>query len=284
MCHSAPLAPRVARSVAHSLREWSRCNFKHSRSEWTTEHNHSRSEWTTMCGPQCVNHDEGKRTMIDTGMPLRFFEPGEEYFVVERKDLPHWVQAGTLCFLTWRTWDSMPAEVLADWLARRNAWLSEHGVDPAAATWREHVRRLPLADQHAFHSQVSARWEACLDECHGDCPLRTPALGRVVADSLAHFDGDRYALTDFVVMPNHVHVLAAFPSADRMLEQVESWKHYTAVRINRALGRRGRFWQVDGFDHLVRRAQQYDYLRRYIQDNPRRAGLQPGEYIHHQVK
>jgi putative transposase len=65
-----------------------------------------------------------------------------------------------------------------------------------------------------------------------------------------------------------------------MLAQCESWKHFTATRINRVLGRKGRFWQQDGFDHLVRSVEQFDYLRRYVAENPSRAGLGPGEYLH----
>jgi type I restriction enzyme R subunit len=97
---------------------------------------------------------------------------------------------------------------------------------------------------------------------------------------LQHFDGDRYGLTDFTVMPNHVHMVVAFPDEESMLAQCDSWKRFTATRINRLLGRKGRFWQLDDFDHLVRSLEQFDYLRRYIADNPKRAALNPAEYIH----
>ncbi len=111
--------------------------------------------------------------------------------------------------------------------------------------------------------------------------MRSPVLAQIVAASLRHFDGDRYELTDFVVMPNHVHVLAAFLDEKAMLEQCESWKHYTATQINRHLGRKGRFWQQDGFDHLVRTAGQFDYLRLYIAENPNKAKLREGEFVHY---
>jgi type I restriction enzyme R subunit len=101
-----------------------------------------------------------------------------------------------------------------------------------------------------------------------------------VADSLLHFDGDRYDLTDFVIMPNHVHLLAAFPDEQAMLEQCDSWKQYTATKLNRALGRKGQFWQADGFDHLVRSLDQFARLRRYVANNPHQAKLSPTEYVH----
>jgi len=210
---------------------------------------------------------------------FRFFDPKEDRLVVERR-LPHWTQPGTVTFITWRTWDSLPQEVLQVWLAERDAWLSRHGVDPEAEGWRVQLARLPLEAQCEFHNILSARWETSLDECHGTCVLRRADLSRILADSLRHFDGDRYCLTDFVVMPNHVHILVVFPDAEQMLKQCESWKHFTAVRINRELGRQGRFWQVDDFDHLVRSPEQFEYLRDYIAENPVRALLKPGEFVH----
>ena len=63
-----------------------------------------------------------------------------------------------------------------------------------------------------------------------------------------------------------------------MLEQCDSWKHFTATKINRLLRRKGRFWQQDGFDHLVRNPEQCDFLRAYFTNNPVKASLKPGEY------
>ena len=95
-----------------------------------------------------------------------------------------------------------------------------------------------------------------------------------------HFDGDRYRMGDFVVMPNHVHLLAAFPNPDSMASQFDSWTHYTAFRIHRAIGGKGRFWQQEPFDHLVRSIEQYEFLRQYIAENPIKAKLDVGEYYY----
>jgi REP-associated tyrosine transposase len=219
--------------------------------------------------------------MADPSFPLRFFDPQAEYFVLERESLPHWAQSHTVCFITWRTIDSLPRKVVDAWIADRDARLRRLGIDSNDPNWKSQLARLTAAVQHEFHNTISARFEDDLDSCHGECVLRRPDLSKIVADSLRHFDEERYVLTDFVVMPNHVHVLAAFASAEAMLKQCESWKHYTAVRINRALGRRGRFWEVDGFDHLVRSPEQFEYFRRYIAENPQMACLKAGEYVHY---
>jgi type I restriction enzyme R subunit len=66
-----------------------------------------------------------------------------------------------------------------------------------------------------------------------------------------------------------------------MLAQCESWKHYTAAQINRQLSQKGRFWQQDAFDHLIRTEGQFEYLRRYIAGNPAKARLGIGEFLHY---
>ncbi len=63
--------------------------------------------------------------------PFRVFDPEEDVLVVERK-LPHWAQPGTIAFITFRTWDSMPAPVIQQWLSERSDWLRGHGIDAAA--------------------------------------------------------------------------------------------------------------------------------------------------------
>ena len=131
-----------------------------------------------------------------------------------------------------------------------------------------------------FDQRFRDRWELTLDDCHGECVLKRPELSRIVERSLQHFDGKNYDLSDYVVMPNHVHVLATFYDAASMLGQCESWKHFTAREINRELDRRGKFWQSDGFDHLVRSPEQFDALRRYIAENPIKARLRESEFRH----
>jgi hypothetical protein len=212
------------------------------------------------------------------GARVRVFDPRQDYAVVQRR-LPHWAQAGTLAFITWRSWDSIPTLVLEQWIAERDAWLRQHGIDPAG-NWQVELRKLPANLVLEFRLLVSDRWNEHLDACHGACVLRRAELADVVAGSLFHFDGQRYDLTDFVVMPNHVHVLVAFSDEEAMLTQCESWKRYTATKINRVLGRSGRFWQQDGFDHLVRSVEQFEHYREYIADNPRKSRLGDGEYVH----
>ncbi len=213
---------------------------------------------------------------------MQVFDPNQDYTVIERR-LPHWSQAGTITFITWRTWDSMPASIVKGWQAERDALLRQNGIDPRDGDWEQQLKRLGPKVARELRLVLSDRWNDHLAECHGSCVLRRPEMAKIVADSLARFDRDRYELTDYVVMPNYVHILSVFPNEDALLKQCESWKHFTARKINRMLGREGRFWQQDGFDHLVRSVEQFDYLRSYLVENPRRARLRTGEYFHYSI-
>ena len=209
---------------------------------------------------------------------LHFFDPRAEVSVFERR-LPHWMQAGVLCFITWRMNDSIPPDVLDRWRDERRQWLRLHGINPVDTNWRQRLQELSRESREEFFSHFSRRWHDELDSGHGECVLKSPILSKIVADSLLTFDGDRYDLTDFVVMPNHVHLLAAFRDEDSMLTQCENWKHFQAVQINRTTGSSGRFWQQDGFDHLVRSQSQFEHFRRYIADNPRKGRVSPANSV-----
>jgi putative transposase len=212
--------------------------------------------------------------------PVQMFDPEAPYTVIERR-LPHWSQAGALAFITWRTVDSIPTAVLQQWHTDRRHWLRAHGIDPEAEDWRRRLGDLDGSLRREFTRQFSERWHRSLDAGHGACALRDPEIAKIVGDSLRHFDGERYELTDYIIMPNHVHLLAAFVDEAGMLEQCDSWKHFTARQINLRLGSKGRYWQQDGFDHLVRSVEQFELFRRYIANNPSKAGLKPGEFLHY---
>jgi len=207
---------------------------------------------------------------------FQFFDRNQDLSIVYKK-LPHWSQTATMTFITWRTADSLPAVVLNEIKEQRDEMIRACGLDPSV-DWKRDLAARPADERGRLQSALFESWDKHLDAGAGKCLLARPELSRIVAGSLHHFDDVRYVLTDFVIMPNHVHLLAAFPGEDAMLKQCESWKRFTARQINAALGRSGGFWQVEQFDHLVRSAEQYERFRRYIAENPRKAGLTDGQF------
>jgi type I restriction enzyme R subunit len=213
------------------------------------------------------------------------FDPKAELFIHDRLR-PHWAQAGAIVFITARTKDSIPHDVLMQWEHEKKEWIDRLALQHdrpmlQRLNTKDAVAELSDHDRQEFLKHFNRKREMALDLCHGECWLRKPDLAKIVADSLLHFDGIRYRMGDFIVMPNHFHALAAFADPDSMEKQFDSWLHWTATQINRKINRRGHFWQQEPFDHLVRSIEQYEYLRQYIADNPKKAKLREGEYYYH---
>jgi type I restriction enzyme R subunit len=206
------------------------------------------------------------------------FDPNAE-LLIHHHLRPHWSQAGAVVFISFRTADSIPAEVVTRWEREKQDWLQRRGLATGQPSWLV-APTLSPQDQFEFQRTFNRCREEFLDTCQGACVLKRPELARIVGDSLLHFDGTQYKMGDFIVMPNHVHLLAVFPTEEAMFTQCDSWLHFTAVKINKALGTKGKFWQQEPFDHLVRSLEQYEYLRTYIADNPHKAHLLHGEYLY----
>jgi type I restriction enzyme R subunit len=145
--------------------------------------------------------------------------------------------------------------------------------------WKQLIQRLAPLVQWKLQCKLTDQFEIHLDACHGACLLRRRELAQIVAESLLKFSGDRYELTDFVVMPNHVHLLAAFPDEDQMIKQCSNWKRFTARKINAATAKRNEFWQQEAFDHLVRSPEHFEHYRKYIAENGSRANLPTTDYL-----
>ena len=169
--------------------------------------------------------------------------------------------------MTFRLADSVPQSKLAQWIRQRQAWLQQH-----PPPWSE---REILEYQLLFSEQID-HW---LDAGYGNCWLRFPHLRDFLVSAMQFFDGDRYWLGTFSVMPNHVHALVTPLGNWSVGRIIGSWKIHSGREINRAVGRSGRLWAVECFDHIVRNETQLERFRRYILENPVKASLPDGSYF-----
>ena len=94
----------------------------------------------------------------------------------------------------------------------------------------------------------------------------------MVEGALRFFHGQRYELSAWVVMPNHVHALFRVGTTP-MSRIIESWKKHTAQAAHRLLGRHGQFWATDYWDTFMRDAAHERQTIRYIEGNPAKAHL-----------
>jgi REP element-mobilizing transposase RayT len=165
-----------------------------------------------------------------------------------RGRLPHWEGDRAIYFVTFRLADSLPRA------SRLEAELQ-----------RSRTQK-PMASR-------SRRLEALLDNGAGACYLANPKIAVVVRSALMCFDGDRYRLFAWCLMPNHVHVVFQPAEGNALAEILHSWKSFTAQQANQLLGKRGPFWQREYHDHLIRNAEQFTRAVHYVAENPVRVGL-----------
>src|SRR5438552_6092084 len=115
---------------------------------------------------------------------LRHFDAGEEYSQ----------------FITFRLADSLPDHVV-------------RGFEQELCNRPETERK----------AQLHRLLEDYLDRGVGGCYLRQPEIAEVVEGAIVHFDGARYALHSWVVMPNHVHVLMTPAAGESLSDIMHSW-------------------------------------------------------------
>ena len=110
--------------------------------------------------------------------------------------------------------------------------------------------------------------EPALHAAEGPRPLADAAIAAMVESALKHFDGDRYELLAWSVMPNHVHVLLTPREGHELEKIIQSWKTHSATLANRMLGKSGTFWQEEYYDHIVRDGEDLKQQVKYILANP----------------
>jgi len=208
------------------------------------------------------------------------YDPGEETSTT-RRSLPHWQQQGCTYFITFRLADSIPKQKLLEWNESRLRWLKHRNLDPETP-YRELLASLSPPDKYLYYQSFWKSYHDLLDNCHGDCELRDPENAKIVAKAFHHFENDRYLLGNYVIMPNHVHLLVT-PLKNWELEKLtHSWKSFTAQAINKRMEQGGQLWQHESYDHIVRNDEQLERIRRYIRKNPDK--LRPSEYLYHEAK
>ena len=154
--------------------------------------------------------------------------------------LPHLDSAETIQFVTFRLADSLPRAV---------------------------------AEQLAELSDSLAETDRRLDGGLGACWLRDAKIGAMVEEALLHFDGERYRLLAWCVMPNHVHAVVEPGEQQGLGAIVQAWKSFSAKRANKLLNRSGPFWHKDYFDRFIRDEGHLQRTIEYVENNPVKAGL-----------
>lgn len=198
-----------------------------------------------------------------------YFSPNEE-FQRTVHNLPHYDQGRKYYFITWRTADSLPQSVLKNWQLKKQSWLLKN-----PKPWN-------TSKKSEYREHLMKHIDQWLDRGTGRCLLSGARCRKILVNSLEFYDGERYLLESFVIMPNHIHVLISLNEGEKLSKVVQSWKRYSAREINLLLGNEGRFWQPDYFDTVLRSQEHLWYVHQYIKNNPRH--LKKGHFTYWKKK
>lgn len=174
--------------------------------------------------------------------------------ILDGGDLPHWNLSGVFQFITFRLADSLPAVVRKEYREIRIKWMSEHPKPWDCHTFQE------------YKKLIGDKIDNWLEKGYGECVLKNKEVRKIVEDQLRKYDGIAYELADFVIMPNHVHILIC-PVIDIGII-MKGLKGVTAREINKLLGRQGKLWQRNYFDIMIRNYNDYYSTSDYIKQNP----------------
>ncbi len=162
--------------------------------------------------------------------------------------LPHFDAAQTYQMITYRLADSLPQHLLFK--------------------LKEKLEAGDIQEQE-YRSKI----EVWLDHGIGSCALCKPHIAELVIDAWMFFDKERYDLLNWVVMPNHVHVLIRQYEQFSLSRVIQSWKSFTANAANKSLRKVGVFWAQEYWDRFIRDEQHYINAFSYIDENPVKVGL-----------
>ena len=180
----------------------------------------------------------------------------------KRRNLPHWKVVGHPYFVTFRLKNTLPKEIVKEFKIEREKLKSSKADKNIISDYERKIFR---------------KIESILDNLNNDsCYLKNPEIADLVMNSFVFIEQKyKWKFPCIVVMPNHVHCLAANQNkATISLEKALGYlKSYTAKEANKIMKLTGSFWSPENFDHWCRTPEQEIKVREYIRNNPVKAGL-----------
>ena len=101
--------------------------------------------------------------------------------------------------------------------------------------------------------------------------FNTERWAELLINTLYHYRGSTYLLHEFVIMPDHIHVLMT--PLTSLEKAVQFIKGGFSFRAKKELGSNMEVWQKGFQDHRIRDAGDYAQHIRYIHENPVRKHL-----------
>ena len=181
----------------------------------------------------------------------------------KRRKLPHWMVVGRPYFVTFRLKNSLPSHIIADLKDRKDEFAK---MGPESL----------LEYQRYEFKKVESVLDAAGSASENDFLCRSE-IAELILYSFEFLE-QKYSwrFPAFVVMPNHVHCLAVYKnSGDKrsLTETLGFLKSFIGREGNQLLGRSGKMWSDENFDHWCRTPEKVESVIRYIVNNPVKAHL-----------
>jgi putative transposase len=197
-----------------------------------------------------------------------------------RRNLPHWRPPGAAFFITYRLAGTLPTEAISE-LRKEQECFQKMPREPEYSEdeWSIRIEKKMFAVwDEVLHQNAQIQW------------LADPRIAEIVRENFYHHAGTEYSLWAYAIMPNHVHILLKpdeIWEKQFMLQEeskvsykkgalsaiTHNMRGYTAYMANKALGRKGSFWNDEIYDHWIRDNKEFQNIIYYIEYNPVKAGL-----------
>ena len=116
----------------------------------------------------------------------------------------------------------------------------------------------------------------------GRSVFQIPEVAQILITAILHYrDTDAYLLHEFVVMPNHLHVLLTPGPTTSLEKAVQLIKVGSSFHISKQRGHKTEIWQQGFHDWTIRDFGDWQAKAQYIRTNPVRAQLadKPGRLV-----
>jgi REP element-mobilizing transposase RayT len=138
------------------------------------------------------------------------------------------------------------------------------------------LRNYDYSNDGMYFVTVCTHEKQCLLWTDGACPktatdVPLSEIGIVTRDAIlsipTHYPG--VTVEQYVVMPNHVHILVGISNVERATRSapalsrvIGQWKRYVSKLAGRPI------WQRSFYDHIIRGEADYQEIQNYIEQNP----------------
>jgi len=174
-----------------------------------------------------------------------------------RKRLPHWSVREGVYFVTIRQKDSIPTD----------------------AAMKIRAKTLELENYHEderilMRKKILICMEKWLDRPSKEGILIKDRAPEIIKEAVQfRVDNGIWRMIEYVIMPNHLHLFFNINKGS-LKSIISGFKRKTSREIGKATGVPGEvFWHREWFDHWSRSAEQDEKIKKYIRDNPVKAGL-----------